>query len=56
MDQDKIYKITLWVALIGFSLLGLVEVFPFIKYVLIILGISISTYLLYNKYKKEKDD
>ena len=56
MDQDKIYKIGLWVVL-GFGvLLGLMEIFPYIKYVLIILGITIPAYILYNKYKKENDE
>ena len=56
MEQDKIYKIILWVTLGGFGLLGLMEIFPYIKYVLIILGISIPAYILYNKYKKENDE
>ncbi len=56
MDQEKIYKIGLWVVLGGFVLLGLMEIFPYIKYILIILGISIPTYILYNKYKKENDE
>ena len=56
MDQEKIYKIGLWAVLGVFGLLGLMEIFPYIKYVLIILGISIPAYILYNKYKKENDE
>ena len=56
MDQDKIFKIGLWVILVVFSLFALIEIFPFIKYILIIVGITVPTYILYNKNKKENDD
>jgi hypothetical protein len=56
MDQDKIFKIGLWVSLIGFGVLAIIEIFPIIKYLLITVGIVVPSIILYKKYKKEKDE
>ena len=54
-DKDKIKK-TLLISILSVSaFMLLLLIFPTIAYIILILGVTIPTYILYKK-KKEKDE
>jgi len=54
MDEEKIKKALLWVIL-GLSIFfGILIVFPYISYIIVIAGIVIPSYIIYKKHKEEK--
>jgi|1_EtaG_2_1085319.scaffolds.fasta_scaffold108423_2 hypothetical protein len=52
IDEDKI-KIICTLTIIFFCFITLIEFFPFIKWIIIILGITIPTYILIKKRNEE---
>ena len=52
-DREKVEKILCWSLLIIFGFIGLVQIFPFILYIIIFLGITIPVYFLIKKRNEE---
>ena len=56
IDRDKLKRYILISIIIFFSIIGILIIFPFIFYMIIILGISIPSYILYKNYKNNRDE
>jgi len=54
IDRDKLKKYILIAVLIFFSIIALFLIFPTLFYILVFLGISIPSYILYRNYKNNK--
>lgn len=55
MDREKIIELLTW-SILGLSIFfGILVFFPYIGYTIIIAGIVIPIYIIYNKHKKEKE-
>ena len=52
-DRDKLKKYILIVIIIFFSVITLFLIFPTLFYIIIFLGISIPSYILYRNNKKK---
>ena len=48
-DREKVEKILCWALLIIFGFIGIIQIFPFILYIIIFLGITIPVYFLIKK-------
>ena len=48
-DREKVEKVICWTLVIIFGFIGIVQLFPSILWVIIILGISIPAYFLIKK-------
>jgi hypothetical protein len=51
IDRDKVKKYILLAIVIFFSVIALFLIFPTIFYIIVFLGISIPSYILYRNYK-----
>ena len=56
IDRDKIKVYTLITIIVFFSVVGILILFPFIFYLIVVLGITIPSYILYKNYKNNKDE
>jgi len=56
IDRDKLKRYILISIIVFFSVIGILIIFPFIFYMIIILGISIPSYILYKNYKNNRDE
>jgi uncharacterized membrane protein YdbT with pleckstrin-like domain len=56
IDRDKLKRYILISIIVFFSIIGILIIFPFIFYMIIILGISIPSYILYKNYKNNRDE
>ncbi len=56
IDRDKLKRYILISIILFFSIIGILIIFPFIFYMIIILGISIPSYILYKNYKNNRDE
>jgi len=54
MEKENIEKIILWAIIILFSFIALILFAPYIGYIVIGLGITIPSYLLYKKNKNDE--
>lgn len=54
IDRDKLKKYILIAVLIFFSIIALFLIFPTLFYIIVFLGISIPSYILYRNYKNNK--
>lgn len=54
IDRDKVKKYILLAIVIFFSVIALFLIFPTIFYIIVFLGISIPSYILYRNYKNNK--
>ena len=52
-DKEKIGKIICWMLIIIFGFIAITQIFPFVLWVMIILGIGIPTYFLIKKRNEE---
>ena len=52
-DRDDIEKFICWALIIIFGFLGLIQIFPSILWIIIVLGIGIPTYFLIKKRNEE---
>jgi hypothetical protein len=51
IDRDKVKKYILLAIVIFFSVIALFLIFPTLFYIIVFLGISIPSYILYRNYK-----
>jgi len=56
IDRDKLKRYILISIIIFFSIIGILIIFPFIFYIIVVLGISIPSYILYKNYKNNRDE
>lgn len=56
IDRDKLKRYILISIIIFFSVIGILIIFPFIFYMIVVLGISIPSYILYKNYKNNRDE
>ena len=56
IDRDKLKRYILISIIVFFSIIGILIIFPFIFYMIVILGISIPSYILYKNYKNNRDE
>lgn len=56
IDRDKLKRYILISIIIFFSIIGILIIFPFIFYMIVVLGISIPSYILYKNYKNNRDE
>ena len=56
IDRDKLKRYILISIIIFFSIIGILIIFPFIFYKIVVLGISIPSYILYKNYKNNRDE
>tara|TARA_R110000751_G_scaffold77362_3_gene156041 strand:+ start:1056 stop:1220 length:165 start_codon:yes stop_codon:yes gene_type:complete len=54
MDNSDMEKIGLWVLIISFSFIAIILLAPYIGYIVIGLGITYPSYLLYKKNKNDE--
>ena len=54
IDRDKLKRYILISIIIFFSIIGILIIFPFIFYIIVVLGISIPSYILYKNYKNNQ--
>ena len=55
-DRGKIRTISLIAVIAFFSIVALFLIFPILFYIIVFLGISIPSYILYRNYKKNKNE
>ena len=56
IDRDKLKRYILISIILFFSVIGILIIFPFIFYMIVVLGISIPSYILYKNYKNNRDE
>jgi len=56
IDRDKLKRYILISIIVFFSIIGILIIFPFIFYMIVVLGISIPSYILYKNYKNNRDE
>jgi uncharacterized membrane protein YdbT with pleckstrin-like domain len=56
IDRDKLKRYILISIIVFFSIIGILIIFPFIFYLIVVLGISIPSYILYKNYKNNRDE
>lgn len=56
IDRDKLKRYILISIILFFSIIGILIIFPFIFYMIVVLGISIPSYILYKNYKNNRDE
>ena len=56
IDRDKLKRYILISTIVFFSIIGILIIFPFIFYIIVVLGISIPSYILYKNYKNNRDE
>lgn len=56
IDRDKLKRYILISIIVFFSVIGILIIFPFIFYMIVVLGISIPSYILYKNYKNNRDE
>jgi len=54
IDRDKLKRYILISVIVFFSIIGILIIFPFIFYMIVVLGISIPSYILYKNNRDEK--
>jgi len=54
IDRDKLKRYILISIIVFFSIIGILIIFPFIFYLIVVLGISIPSYILYKNNRDEK--
>ena len=54
IDRDKLKKYILIAMIVFFGIIALFLIFPILFYILVFLGISIPSYILYRNYKNNK--
>lgn len=54
IDRDKLKRYILISIIVFFSIIGILIIFPFIFYMIVVLGISIPSYILYKNNRDEK--
>lgn len=54
IDRDKLKRYILISIIVFFSVIGILIIFPFIFYMIVVLGISIPSYILYKNNRDEK--
>jgi len=54
IDRDKLKKYILIAIIVFFGIIALFLMFPTLFYILVFLGISIPSYILYRNYKNNK--
>jgi len=54
IDRDKLKKYILIAIIVFFGIIALFLIFPTLFYILVFLGISIPSYILYRNYKNNK--
>ena len=54
IDRDKLKRYILISIIVFFSIIGILIIFPFIFYMIVVLGISIPSYILYKNKRDEK--
>ena len=52
-NEEKVVKVVCWISVIIFGFIGLIQIFPSILWVIIVLGIGIPTYFLIKKRNEE---
>lgn len=55
-DRDKIRRISLIAVIIFFTIFALFLIFPILFYIIVFLGISVPSYILYRNHKKNKNE
>ena len=54
IDRDKLKRYILISIIVFFSIIGILIIFTFIFYMIVVLGISIPSYILYKNNRDEK--